>query len=191
LRAAKIKPSTKLATALYCAIKTDTGNFERQTLIEDLNAFQFVFRYSNIAMARRIESVELPLESICYFINALSTMQIRKGRAFVHLGPVDHPDIAVQIADFSMHIETVTWSIVSAVSEGRLVIIFRNDGIRKNAGRLAKHLFDRLGSAGGHKSAARAEIPMAALDEAVTQNQRKLARWVTWQIEHPAVRGRL
>ena len=37
LRAAKIKPSAKLATGLYYAIKTDTSNFERQTLIEDLN----------------------------------------------------------------------------------------------------------------------------------------------------------
>ena len=43
LRAAKIKPSTKLATGLYYAIKTDTSNFERQTVMEDLNAFQFVF----------------------------------------------------------------------------------------------------------------------------------------------------
>ncbi|NQT68961.1 MAG: DHH family phosphoesterase, partial [Desulfobacteraceae bacterium] len=33
LRAARIKPSAKLATGLFYAIKTDTGNFERQTLI--------------------------------------------------------------------------------------------------------------------------------------------------------------
>ena len=48
LRAAKIKPSIKLATGLFHAIKTDTSNFERQTLIEDLRAFQFLFRHTNI-----------------------------------------------------------------------------------------------------------------------------------------------
>ena len=44
LRAAGIKPSVKLATGLFFAIKTDTSKFERQTLIEDLRAFQFLFR---------------------------------------------------------------------------------------------------------------------------------------------------
>jgi nanoRNase/pAp phosphatase (c-di-AMP/oligoRNAs hydrolase) len=38
LRAANIKPSAKLATALYYAIKTDTSNFERKTRLEDLTA---------------------------------------------------------------------------------------------------------------------------------------------------------
>ena len=59
LRAAKIKPSTKLATALFHAIKTDTRNFERETQIEDVIAFQYLFRYANIPLARRIEQADL------------------------------------------------------------------------------------------------------------------------------------
>jgi len=59
LRAAKIKPSRKLATGLFHAIKTDTRNFERETLIEDVIAFQYLFRYANIPLARRIEQADL------------------------------------------------------------------------------------------------------------------------------------
>jgi nanoRNase/pAp phosphatase (c-di-AMP/oligoRNAs hydrolase) len=190
LRAARIKPSSKLATGLYFAIKTDTSNFERQTLMEDLKAFQFVFRHSNIAMARRIESAEMRHDSLKYFRRALDALQIRKGRAFAHLGLVEHPDVCVQIADFLMRIDTANWSIVSAIHQRKLIIILRNDGIRKDAGRLAKQLFDKLGSAGGHKGAARAEIELDRMNAVTTASQGKLARWVVWQIEHQAPRGR-
>jgi nanoRNase/pAp phosphatase (c-di-AMP/oligoRNAs hydrolase) len=184
LRAANIKPSTKLATGLYYAIKTDTSNFERHTRIEDLNAFQFVFRHSNIALARRIETAEIRRDFLKFFKMALDGLHIRKGRAFVHLGPVTHPDASVQVADFLMRIDTVNWSIVSGVYQRKLTIIFRNDGIRKNAGALAKRCFGRWGSAGGHKIAARAEIPLEAIEKvADTRDHGKLARWVTQTIE--------
>lgn len=187
LRCAKIKPSIKLATALYYAIKTDTSNFERDTVIEDLNAFQFVFRLSNIALARRIESAEIPLGFLRYFKRALNCMRLRKGRAFVHLGVVGHPDVCVQIADFLLHIDSVNWSMVSGIHQNKLVVIFRNDGIRKDAGKAAKQSFARWGSAGGHKSAARAEVPLDALANDIdTTDPVKFGRWIRQRIEKGA-----
>jgi nanoRNase/pAp phosphatase (c-di-AMP/oligoRNAs hydrolase) len=184
LRAAKIKPSTRLATALYFAIKTDTSNFERHTVLEDLEAFQFVFHRSNIALARRIECAEIRLDFLKYFKRALDEMHLRKGRVFVHLGAVSHPDVCVQIADFFMHTDTVKWSIVSGVHQRKLVVIFRNDGLRTDAGKLAKRGFGKYGSAGGHKSAARAEVPLEALEaEANAREGSRLARWIIQRIE--------
>jgi nanoRNase/pAp phosphatase (c-di-AMP/oligoRNAs hydrolase) len=183
LRAAKIKPSTRLATALFLAIKTDTSDFERHTVLEDLQAFQFVFRHSNIAMARRIESAEIRPDFLKYFKCALNEMLLRKGRAFVHLGAVSNPDVCVQIADFFLHIDSVKWSIVSGLHQRKLVVIFRNDGVRKDAGATAKRSFGRWGSAGGHKSAARAEVPLEALEPEVNpKDPIKLARWIVQRI---------
>jgi nanoRNase/pAp phosphatase (c-di-AMP/oligoRNAs hydrolase) len=184
LRAAKIKPSTRLATALYFAIKTDTSNFERNTQIEDLQAFQFVFRNTNIALARRIESAEIRRGFLKFFKQALDEVHILKGHAFVHLGSVSNPDVCVQIADFLMHIDTVNWSIVSGVHQRKLVIILRNDGIRKDAGKLAKQSFGRWGSAGGHKSAARAELPLENLGPEINvADTRKLSRWIIQRLK--------
>jgi nanoRNase/pAp phosphatase (c-di-AMP/oligoRNAs hydrolase) len=187
LRTAKVKPSTKLATALYYAIKTDTSDFERQTLIEDLEAFQFVFRHANPTLARRIESAEMRREFLVFFKKALSELQIRKGRAFVHLGQAVHPDVCVQIADFVMHIESVNWSIVSGIHNKKLVVIFRNDGIRKDAGHVAKETFGKLGPAGGHKGSARAEIPFEVVETVVGARDRSsIAQWIIRQIEKRA-----
>ncbi len=190
LRAAKIKPSAKLATGLFIGIKTDTSDFERQALIEDVKAFQFLFRHANIHLARKIELADLRLDFLRYFRYALQNLCMRKGRAFVHLGSVTNPDICVLIADFFMRVNPVKWSIISGVYEDKLVVIFRNDGIRKNAGKKAKQTFEQIGSAGGHKSMARAEITLESLPSSLdTADTRRTAQWVIDQIEKSPKRG--
>jgi nanoRNase/pAp phosphatase (c-di-AMP/oligoRNAs hydrolase) len=190
LRAARITPSTNLATALYHAIKNDTDNFRRQTLIEDIGAFQYLFRHANIALSRRIDQAELRFEYLKYFKAALANLRLRKGRLFVHLGTVPNPDVCVIIADFFMRIHSVTWSIVSGICGRKLVIIFRNDGARKNAGRVAKEGFGSLGSAGGHKSIARAEIDLADWKEPAVdlKDDRKVTLWIVNRTEKRAGR---
>ncbi|NNL40922.1 MAG: phosphoesterase [Desulfobacterales bacterium] len=184
LRAAKIKPSAKLATGLFLGIKTDTDNFERKTQIEDVRAFQYLFRYANIHLARKIEQAELRLDFLKYFKTALENRRIRKGKVFVHLGTVVNPDVCVLIADFFMRVNSVQWSIVSGVYENKLIVIFRNDGIRKNAGTVAQKAFDVIGSAGGHKSMARAEIPIIQLKgQTDYKDEKKMLRWIIAQVE--------
>lgn len=187
LRAARIKPSVKLATGLFHAIKTDTNAFKRQTVIEDVRAFQYLFRYVNIHLARKIEQADLRFDFLKYFKTALHTMQLRKSRVFVHLGPVVNPDICVIIADFFMRIVSVTWSIVSGTYDKKLIVIFRNDGIRKNAGNVAKGSFGQFGSAGGHKNMARAEIALSDLTEQVDiRDEKKLLKWMINRVQKRA-----
>jgi nanoRNase/pAp phosphatase (c-di-AMP/oligoRNAs hydrolase) len=187
LRAAKITPSAKLATALYYAIKTDTSNFERKTCIGDLTAFQYVFRFSNTALANRFEQAEMRVDFLPYFKRAIEQRRFRKGRAFIHLGRVSHPDICVQIADFFLRVDAINWSVVSGLHQAKLVIILRNDGIRKNAGTVAKESFGRWGPAGGHKSVARAEIEVGALSETVDiGNRRAVLKWIITRMEKQA-----
>jgi nanoRNase/pAp phosphatase (c-di-AMP/oligoRNAs hydrolase) len=189
LRAAKIKPSVKLATGLFYAIKTDTSNFERQTLIEDIRAFQFLFRRANTFLARKIEQAEIQVDFLKFYKRALNDMKLRKNRVYAYLGSVSSPDVCVLIADFFMRVNSVTWSIVSGIFDRKLIIILRNDGIRKNAGTVAAKGFGSLGSAGGHKSMARAEILLNSLNSHIDfKNEKKLIKWIIAQIEHRADR---
>ena len=179
LRAAKIKPSAKLATGLYHGIKTDTNDFKGRTQIEDVRAFQYLFRNANIHLARKIEKADLRFDLLKYFIIAMQNMRRRKGKVYIHLGHVVNPDVCVLIADFFMRINTATWSIVSGICDKKLTIIFRNDGIRKNAGKVAKEGFGKLGNAGGHKNMARTEIALNDLKEHVdTRDDKKLLSWI-------------
>ncbi len=187
LRAARIKPSSKLATGLFFAIKTDTNNFVRQTSFEDVRAFQFLYKHANIPLVRKIEQADLRYDFLKYFKSALENICRRKSRVFVNLGPVINPDICVLIADFFMRVDSINWSIVSGIYSGKLIIVFRNDGLRRNAGKVAKQSFGSIASAGGHKNMARAEIPVADLEERVTYKDNKiLLKWIINQVEKRA-----
>ncbi|MCP3922113.1 MAG: phosphoesterase [Desulfobacterales bacterium] len=179
LIAAKIKPSEKLATGLFHAIKTDTSNFERHSVKEDMDAFQYLYQHSNIHLARKIEFSELQPNFLQYFSKALNERVLRKGAFFVHLGNVPNPDICVLIADFFMKVHTVKWSIVSGIYKKKLIVIFRNDGLRKSAGTVAEKAFAKYGSAGGHTSIARAEMFTADLRKSgIKTNIQNIKNWV-------------
>jgi len=181
LRAARIKPSVKLATGLFFAIKIDTNDFARPTVPEDLRAFHFVFRLANPHLVRRITQAEMKPEFLKYFQRALQTRRLRKGRLFAHLGTVSTPDVCVLVADFFMRVETVNWSVVSGVHDKKLIIVMRNDGLRKDAGKLAKARFGEIGSAGGHRSMSRAEIPLDKIKAIAERGDDRLFQWMVQQ----------
>jgi len=184
LRATKIKPSAKLATALFYGIKTDTMNFQRKVLIEDVNAFQFLFRHVNVHMAQKIEQAEMTLDFLKYYRIALERMRVRKHRIHAYLGPVTNPDVCVSIADFFMKIHDIAWAVVSGIYQRRLIIIVRNDGIRKDAGKLLQQSFGQMGTAGGHKAMARAEIPIENLEGVVQyRDDKALPRWIIRRLD--------
>jgi nanoRNase/pAp phosphatase (c-di-AMP/oligoRNAs hydrolase) len=153
----------KLATALLYGIKTDTANFERDSTEEDVKQFRYVFKYANLIRLRKIEKSELKLSDLKYFQAALGNRIIGRKGIYTHLGEVPSADICVQLADFFMRVYGVHWSFVSGVYRRKLIVIIRNDGYRKDAGRLAARVFGAFGSAGGHRGAARAEIPLSSL----------------------------
>lgn len=187
LRAAKIKPSAKLATGLCYAIKTDTRSFERQTQPEDVRAFQFLFRFANVHLTRKIEQAELRLSFLKYFERALKSYRLHKNRIIAYLGPVTNADVCVLIADFFMRVNSVTWSVVAGTCGPKLIIILRNDGARRDAGTVAKRSFGTLGSAGGHKSMARAEIGLEALEKQLhLKDEQRIVRWLVNTIEKRA-----
>jgi nanoRNase/pAp phosphatase (c-di-AMP/oligoRNAs hydrolase) len=153
----------KLATALLYGIKTDTANFERDATEGDIKQFRYVFKYANLIRLRKIEKSELRLNELKYFQVALENRVVGRKGIYTHLGKVPSADICVQTADFFMRIYGVHWSFVSGVYRRKLIVIIRNDGYRKDAGRLAARAFGAFGSAGGHRGAARAEIAVEFL----------------------------
>ncbi|UCF56611.1 MAG: DHH family phosphoesterase [Deltaproteobacteria bacterium] len=160
LRAAKIKPSPRLATALFYGIKTDTENFARPFLPNDINAFRYLYKFSNINILKKVESSELTKKTLNSFRTAMENLTFFKDIALIHMDRVNDPDILVLIADFFLKMAEATWCIVSGIYGQKLVVIFRNAGFRLDAGKMAQKLFGEWGAAGGHKSAARAEIPI-------------------------------
>jgi nanoRNase/pAp phosphatase (c-di-AMP/oligoRNAs hydrolase) len=167
LKAAAIKPSQTLATAMLYGIKTDTRSFERHTIVEDIEAFRGLFTSANHNVLRKVEISDLSLKELKFFHKAVERKHVVRDRVFVHLDEVTSADILVELAEFFLKIHDISWSIVSGIYEENLIIVVRNDGYRKDAGKIVRKAFGGIGCAGGHRAMARAEIHMERVVHAV------------------------
>jgi len=161
LKAGKIKPSPRLATALFYGIKTDTDNFVRASIDHDMSAFKYLYQFTSMRILKKIESSEMTRGMLPKYRQAMERLIFIGNIAFVHMDRVQNPDILVMIADFFMKVADIQWSIVSGVYQKTLVVIMRNASFQGDAGKTAQKIFGGWkGSAGGHRNAARAEIPL-------------------------------
>jgi nanoRNase/pAp phosphatase (c-di-AMP/oligoRNAs hydrolase) len=84
----------------------------------------------------------------------------------------------------------VNWSIISGIYEKKLIIIVRNDGLRKGAGNAVKEAFSMYGSAGGHKTMARAELDLTLIRKQIgAVNKKALGDWIISVIEKTGLWG--
>jgi nanoRNase/pAp phosphatase (c-di-AMP/oligoRNAs hydrolase) len=156
----KIKPTRLLATALQFGIKTDTANFERHFYDVDLRAYHYLNRFADHTLLSRIIRSEYHLHWLELFAKACTNLySMNLSGQYVFVGTVDNPDILVNIADFFMRVFEIHWAAVAGLYGETVVVIFRGDSVSLDVGRCAESIFRELGSAGGHKSMARAEFP--------------------------------
>ncbi|MCK5312117.1 MAG: DHH family phosphoesterase [Desulfobacteraceae bacterium] len=187
LKSEKIKPSSKLAAALMLGIKTDTSDFTRQTSVRDIKAFQYLYQLADNNIVTKVERALLTQEDLDFLGCAIKQRKILHNRVFFHAGKISKPDELVVVADFFLAIATVNWSVISGIYENKLIIIIRNDGLRKGAGKTAKEAFARYGSAGGHKTMARAELDLKLIRKEIKKvNKKALASWIISSIEKTA-----
>ncbi len=163
LRAADVKITQRLATALLYGIKSDTLGLERGGTRADLEAFSYLYLLANHSALRRIERPELSEAALEVLVHGLHRRRIVSGVFFSHLGTVPVADQIPQLADFGLQAEGVEWSVVSGVVGAQVHVSIRNVGYVKSAGEVARAAFGDIGGAGGHRTMAKAVVPLARL----------------------------
>jgi nanoRNase/pAp phosphatase (c-di-AMP/oligoRNAs hydrolase) len=181
LRAAQVDISERLATALLYGIKTDTLTLNRDANPDDVEAFTFLYPDSNLALLRRIERAEVPPSEMKSLGQALADHWIKEGIFFVNVGRVDREYLIPKISDFGIQVKGVEWSVAFGIlGKSHLIISVRNVGHVKSAGRLVRELFKDIGSAGGHRSAAKAVIPLSKVRKTIGKgSQVHIKKWLT------------
>lgn len=161
LEACEADVSQRLATALLYGIKSDTLMLNRETGPADLRAFMSLYPLTNYNVLRRIERPELPLSFAETLARVLPRMRKQNGLLTLHIGAVERDDLIPQLADFCMQFEGTDWVVVSGKWKGSVVMSVRNPGYVRSAGDVVRKLFNGIGRAGGHRSMAKAIVPLA------------------------------
>jgi nanoRNase/pAp phosphatase (c-di-AMP/oligoRNAs hydrolase) len=165
MRQSRVRMTATLATALYYGLETDTASLQRVATDADISAFRYLRSRVNMHIIRKVENSHFPLHMLDHFGTAIARRRVAGEIIYSHLGKAEVTDIPAQVADFFMGVYEIGWAIVSAIVGSELTVVLRSDGYKKDAGKVAAAAFNDIGSAGGHRTMARAEISMSTLKD--------------------------
>lgn len=165
MRASDVEVSERLATALLYAIKTDTF-FMRDAAEDDVESFVYLYGLANQNIIRRMEKPEIDSDQLLKFGDAIRRHVLFDNVFFCYAGEGIKEDMIARLADFGLQTRGVEWSCAFGFEKNILVLSLRNVGYVKSAGRVLRKRFNQIGSAGGHRNAARALVTKAALKKA-------------------------
>ncbi len=165
---AKVHIGKKLATALQYGIRVDTGSFGSRSTEVDFRAYHYLNKFADHTMLMRIIKSEYLPEWLPFFAQAIENLYSASKGNYCFLQGIQNPDILVAVADFLQKVNGIEWVAVSGVYQNNLVVIFRGNG-EIDLGTVAMNSFNSIGSAGGHRQMARAEIPLKNVQEPYAQ----------------------
>lgn len=166
LLAQEISLSTKLATILFYAIKSETQDLGREWSHADRLAYLHLLPLSNNRILFDIIHPEVPRE---YF--AAFSLAIRNARTFsdvlvFNLYDIDNPDIVAEMADFLLRVDQIKIVLGMGHYQGGEILSFRTLLPDIRAGKVMQEVVAGLGTAGGHGMIAGGQIRSVAKERA-------------------------
>ena len=146
---------------MWFGLKTDTDNISTSANAADVAAYGYLFSKSDRNLVQWLEISEIPVAFRDYYIKGLEMIESKNKRLLVFLGNINSSDACVQLADFLCRFIGLRWVAVAGQCNGTLYVILRGGAYGVDVGRIARQKLGVYGSAGGHQSKARGEIPVA------------------------------
>ncbi len=160
LTEANIPISKALATALLYGLTTDTDDLNRNAGAADIRAFDELHHRADQHFLTRLDKAQVPMSVLDHIAWGISHRVVVRDLILIHFGEVPTADIMVQTADQLLCTCGVNWTVCAGIKDRTLIVVFRGDGHRQDVGKRAALAFSKIGSAGGHRTMGRAEIPL-------------------------------
>nr|WP_224958317.1 DHHA1 domain-containing protein [Geomonas fuzhouensis] len=158
LKVQGVSVGTKLATALFYAIKSETQDLGREATRPDREAYLVLFPLANKTLLNSITRPNLPRE---YFVALHSALEhaILYGKVLVaSLDGVQFPEVVSELADLLVRLEGTDTVLCLGHYSNELVLSIRTTSEGINAGELIRKLVEGIGTAGGHGMMAGGKI---------------------------------
>ena len=171
LRAVDMDISERTATAMLYAIKSDTLFFNRHANRADIDAFSYLYPLADASAIRKMEGAEITAERLDYLIKAWQQGRMMEHVFCAFLGEPPREDFIPSVADFYLQLENVQWTVICGVVNDQFVVSVRNLGYSRNAGDFVRRWFNDIGSAGGHRTMAKAVVSLESFQKKFGTNE--------------------
>ena len=155
---AGLKISTKLATALFYAIKAETQDLGREAKTADRKAYLTLYQLIDFHALAKIQRANLPPQYFQDMGRAIRRTNVFDDVLISAPGKVDNPDMVAELADTFMRLQDIHWVIVMGFFGKNMFISVRTNDPNNDAGELVKNVVSKLGTAGGHDMFAGGKI---------------------------------
>jgi nanoRNase/pAp phosphatase (c-di-AMP/oligoRNAs hydrolase) len=172
--------STKLATILYYAIRSETQELGREWSRADREAYVQLFPLVNNHILFRITHPKAPREYFYTFSRALQNARIYGNLLVFNLYEIRNPDMVAEMADFLLRVEEVDIVLGMGFYNGVEILSMRTLSETLVAGEVIRQVVDGMGTAGGHGLTAGGQIRSLRGDAA---EQKELEATLTLRLQ--------
>jgi len=191
LLAQKVNISTKLATILFYAIKSETQDLGREWSPADREAYLYLAQLANNRILFNITHPEVPREYFAAYSRAIRNARTYGDVLVFNLFAIDNPDIVAEMTDFLLRVEGVVCALGMGHYKDMGILSFRTLCHDLKSGELMKNVVGDLGTAGGHGMIAGGQIRSLTSEPAVLRElERTLTRRLLEQLHRKPARGR-
>ena len=166
---------TKLATALFYAIKSETQDLGREARRPDRDAYLALFPLANKTLLNSITRPPLPQEYFAALHSALEHTTIYGKVLVTGLKDVQFPELVSELADLMLRLEGIEIVLSMGHYNTEMILSIRTANEEINAGELIRTLVAGRGSAGGHGMMAGGKVDdVPDTDAAIAEVERVL-----------------
>ncbi|GFE58771.1 bifunctional oligoribonuclease/PAP phosphatase NrnA [Geobacter sp. AOG1] len=165
---------TKLATALFYAIKSETQDLGREANHPDREAYHRLFPLTNKRLLNTITHPKQPIEYFATVSAALTSTLICGNGLVSRLGSVAFPELVAEMADFMLRLEDIEMVLAMGMYNNEMIISMRSNRYDMNAGDVLRQLVAGFGAAGGHGMMAGGKVEIAFPTPAAIEEMEEL-----------------
>lgn len=146
----QISIGTKLATALFYAIKSETQDLGREANRPDRDAYLRLFSLANKRLLYEITHPKLPVEHFRTIYRGLENTKVYGKLLVANLKAVSFPDVVAEMADYLVRLEGIETVLCMGHYNDGVILSIRTTSQILNAGEMIRRLVGDRGTAGGH-----------------------------------------
>ena len=150
LIAQNIHIGTKLATAMFYAIKSETQDLGREANQPDRDAYLHLFPVANKRLLYEITHPKLPVEHFQTMHSGVENAMIYGKLLVVNLRAICFPEVVSEIADYLIRLEGIETVLGMGHYNDEVILSIRTTSTHLNAGEIIKRLVAGRGMGGGH-----------------------------------------
>ena len=174
LRELSITPETETATALLFAIRAETLEYLRDTTPMEYDASRYLHELADIDLLERMTNPAFTPETLDTIGEAILGREVRASSLVAGVGVITERDALPQAADYLMRLEGISTVLVFGVVEDEIEISARSKDSRVDLNQVMRDAFGDVGSAGGHRAMAGAQVPLGVFSDMAVADEKMI-----------------